>query len=552
MTTWQKIPLGVLCLGSGGALTIWSAAAILLAVTQTRQGLTLPYLLALVAGLFVLGASVDLLGRRRAPGAKQGIVAKSVWADRAQINACHLAETPRDFAGDGGIYLGEYTDRDGRVMRLRYSGGKHLLCFGVPGSNKTTGLVIPNLAHLRRSMTVIDPKLQNAAVTYRQRAKLGKVIVLNDFGVLANELPHLAGQSWNLMLQRGLDPDSPDFESTAMCAADAMIEKSGDGGNSKFFDNSAQAFTAAWIMWERVTKGESANLANIRGDLSAPTIFDPETKEPISGFLYLLKQMSECREHPSIAQAGGRLYGRLRDQNSMHTAAEDVIDTILSNTKFLSDPNIGAGMACGGPIDFAALHREITTIYVGLPPHQLVHQAKWLRLFINLALAELYRNPPGRDATLPPVLFMLDEFGNLGRLSQIMSALNLARDYRIQFWMFLQNLGQLKEAYPKDWGSFFSGCGALTTFQTADTQTQEELSKLFGNREEFVETQTANGVSIAPQSIRLINPEDISRRRNGATINLIEPCEMPIKARAPVYPQTPWADGLAANPYYRG
>ena len=49
----------------------------------------------------------------------------------------------------------------------------------------------------------------------------------------------------------------------------------------------------------------------------------------------------------------------------------------------------------------------------------LAEQAKWLRLFVNLALAELYNNPPTVDATLPPVLFMLDEFGNLGRLSQI-------------------------------------------------------------------------------------------------------------------------------------
>jgi len=87
----------------------------------TRAGLPLLYLLALAIGLAVLGASVDLLGRRRAPGAKQGVVAKSVWADRAQLVACKIAETLRDAAGEAGIYLGEFIDSTGRLVRLRYA-----------------------------------------------------------------------------------------------------------------------------------------------------------------------------------------------------------------------------------------------------------------------------------------------------------------------------------------------------------------------------------------------------------------------------------------------
>ncbi|MHB8270221.1 type IV secretory system conjugative DNA transfer family protein [Bradyrhizobium sp.] len=549
MTNWQKIPFGIVCLGGGGALTLWSAAAIFVAVSQTRSGLPLPSMLALAVGLVMLGGSLDLLGRGRATGAKRGIIAKSVWADRAQINACKIAEIPGDAEHGDAIYLGNFAEKDGPV-RLRYAGTKHLLCFGTPGANKSMGLVVPNLAHLRRSIIVIDPKLQIAAITARKRAALGEVIVLNPFGIFADELPHLQGRGWNPLLQ--LDPDSLDFESDSMCVADAIIEKSGDGGNSKFFDNSAENFTAAWVMWERFSKGDRPSLADIRAELSAPTIYDAKTKEPKSGFLHTLKQMMACSDHPAIADAGGRLYSRLSDRNSFGTSAQDVIDTVLASTKFLSNPNLKADMAWGGRIDFAALHREITTIYVGLPPHQLVHQAKWLRLFINLALSELYRNAPTGNATLPPVLFMLDEFGNLGRLTQVMSALNLSRDYSIQFFMFLQNLGQLKVSYPKDWTSFFSGAGALTTFQTGDSETQEELSKLFGNREENIQTETLNGVSNTPHAIPLIRAEDISRLGRGDTINLIEPCAMPIKGQAPIYTQTPWSDGLDPNPYYRG
>ena len=548
MTTWQKIPLGVLCLGSGGALTVWSAAAILLAVTQTRQGLQMPQFLALVVGLFVLGASVDLLRRRPAPDAKQGIIAKSIWATRRHIDACGIGENQEKPEASEGIYLGNFAGKSAPV-RLRYKGPKHVLCLGTPGTNKSMGLVVPNLAHLRRSIIVIDPKLQIAAITARKRVQLGKTIILNPFGLLADD-EHLQSDGWNPLLQ--LDPESFDFEADAMCIADALIEKSNDGGNSRFFDNSAENLVAALVMWERYTKGEKASLANIRAELSQRTIYAKKSKRPVGGLLYTLKRMAECTEHNTISDAGGRLYYRLTDPNSHATSAQDVIDTVLASTKFLNNPHIRADMAHGGRIDFGVLHREITTIFVGLPPHQLTHQAKWLRLFVNLALADLFKNPPISGATLPPVLFMLDEFGNLGRLSQILSALNMSRDYSIQLFLFLQNLAQLKASYPKDWTSFFSGAGAVTTFQTGDTETQEELSKLYGNREEYIQTETNNGISNTPHAIPLIRPEDISRLGRGETINLIDPCKMPVQGHAPVYPETPWTDGLDPNPYYRG
>jgi type IV secretion system protein VirD4 len=77
-------------------------------------------------------------------------------------------------------------------------------------------------------------------------------------------------------------------------------------------------------------------------------------------------------------------------------------------------------MAHGGAIDFGALHREIVTIFLILPVHELTAQAKWLRMFVNLALRGLYKSPPTSGATLPPVLFMLDEFANLGRLGEVL------------------------------------------------------------------------------------------------------------------------------------
>ncbi len=532
-------------------LAALAALAVAVGVALVQFGYFSPWGLALWLTVCVALMAVGLPGHS---GQQQGI-AMSKWATRADIERADIDEkTPRDMpesmseveAGKEGVYLGFFADAGGAIT-LRYKGGKHLLSFGTPGANKSTGLVVPNLSHLPRSIIVIDPKGELAAITARKRATMGRVIVLNPFDLFASRLPHLASAGWNPLLQ--LDPESHDFEGDAFCVANALIDKAGGGGNSKFFENSAENLAAALVMWERFSRGDKASLRNIRADVSAPNSPDKDG-QPAGGFLFTLRQMRDSK-HAAIRTAGGRLYARLTDTKSQANSAQDVIDTFMTSTRFLDDPRIGADMWQGGAIPFGALHREITTIYLILPAHELLAQAKWLRLFVSLALRELYKNPPS-NPTLPPVLLMLDEFGNLGWLSEIENALNLSRGYRIQLWMFLQNLAQLKGNYKDKWESFFTGAGAVTSFNTGDTETAEHLAKMYGNREELIATQTATGLSNTPHAIPLIRPEDIGRLERGETINLVEPCKMPVKGSAPVYTQTRFNEGLDPNPYFHG
>jgi len=541
----RKILLGCTCLIGGAALLIWNGAAILASLTQTGRGVPLGNFFGVVAGLGGLGASLDLLGGPRAANApKKDDIAKSIWATRAHVDQDGIGENGKPAHGDEGPYLGVFAGEacpvprhGGGPVRLRYKGPKHLLVFGPPGSSKSMGLVVPNLAHLRRSMIVIDPKGQLAAITARARARMGRVIVLNPFG-LFKELPHMQSAGWNPLLQ--LDPKSHDFAGDALCLGDALGDRSAGGdGNAKFFELGSENLLTACMMWERFSKGDKASLRNVRAELCRPSLLDT------------LKRMAECDNY-AIRNAGGRLYARLTDDNSKATSVQDVIETALASTRFLDDPRIGCDMAKGGAIDFGALHREITTIYLILPVHELAAQAKWLRMFVNLALRGLYKSPPTSGATLPPVLFMLDEFANLGRLQEIVKALGAARDYSIQMAFVLQSLSQLKAHYEKEWPLFFAGSGAVTSFAPKDWETAEQISKHCGNRQEMVQTESNNGGSLTPQAIPLVRPEDLMRLEVGQTVNMIEPCPWPVLARAPVYPQTPWAAGLDPNPYYRG
>jgi type IV secretion system protein VirD4 len=546
MPIFVRFLLGVACLAAGCAITLFGAWG-LYVVAVAKVGHGLPYTFGCIVGVMMIGGAFDLFRGPRAPDvAAKDDIAKSIMATRAHVDQDGIGENSKAVHGDGGPYLGVFAGQ-GKPVPLRYEGPRHLLVFGPPGASKSMGLVVPNLAHLRRSMIAIDPKGQNCAITYRLRASMGRVIVWNPFNMFADDMPHLKDCGWNPLLQT--DVNSDDFAGDMRSIADAIVSKSAGGGSSKFFDISAENVLTLFLMWERLKAKPDLN--NIRLELTRPTKINDKTKEPVSGLLHTLKLMSESDVLP-IRIGGGRLYSRLSDTNSTSNSMNDVIETLLKDMVFLDDPRMAFSLSRGEAIDFGALHREITTIWLILPVHELTTQAKPLRMFVNLALRGLYKKPPTSGVTLPPVLFMLDEFANLGRLEEIIKALGASRDYSIQLMMILQSLSQLKAHYEKEWELFFTGSGSITTFATRDLCTAEYLSKYYGNRLEMVQTETNNGGSLTPQAIPLIRPEDLMRIERGQTVNLIEPCKFPVLADVPVYPLTPWAAGLDPNPYYRG
>lgn len=448
-----------------------------------------------------------------------------------------------------GFYLGEFFDN--REMRLRNKNTNlSLLTFGGPGSSKTAGLLIPNIAHIRQSKIITDFKGSITPVTRRMREHMGRVIVLNPTGFRCDEIPALKGQKWNPLHQT--KPGDPNFMGDCRCIADTILTKGGTSGSSKFFDISAENITALFLAYERATNGDKASLRNVRTMLSEPTVFDKKG-EPESGFARTVVEMC-LSDIYAIRTAALRLLGRLTDPKSMGTALQDVIDTALKDFTFL-DSDIVADNMSEGSIDFTSIRNEITTIYLVVPVEELSAEGvggKYLRLFVNLALRNLYRNPPPVDAALPPVIFYLDEFGNCGRFAEIPKMLSVGRELGVAGWFALQSLTQLKTNYP-EWNLFFNGSGSWSTFRCGDFETAELLSKIIGNSEQHVMTENQNGgASLTPQAIPLIRPEDLMRLPRGMSVNWIAPCPYPIKAYVPIYTRTLWAEGLDPSPYHRG
>src|ERR1700680_491806 len=119
-----------------------------------------------------------------------------------------------------GIVLGRHYDDATQSAggKIPYQGERHVLRFGPNGTGKGTRFLIPNLLTITdRSIVVIDPKGELAAVTAEYRRTVSDVVMLNPFNVLG-----LGSAGFNPLA--ALDPNSPYFYDEAGGVGGALTQ----------------------------------------------------------------------------------------------------------------------------------------------------------------------------------------------------------------------------------------------------------------------------------------------------------------------------------------
>jgi type IV secretion system protein VirD4 len=369
-----------------------------------------------------------------------------------------------------------------------YGGEGHIITFGPPGSGKTRRLLLPNLNRLPNwSVVVIDPKGSLAVQTAAHRKAQGShIVTLDPFGVIDDQYPGLTARlpclkSAGFNPLAALDPKSSTFPDDAKTLAEALIKI--DGTNEVYFPTSARDLVAGLIMAARVEDGEQANLADIRVNvgLSAAelgVLLKKKKPDGRPGYLDLY-----AKDYPAIATKLSRFADITPDNKDL----SGVLGTAQAQTGWLDSIPLIADLKKGAH-DFGGMKNRPTTVYLILPPRYLESHSTWLRLAVTSILMPLLRTLGARV----PVLFMLDEFAQLGRLEVIEQNINLIREYGVKLWPILQDLPQLKTHYPNRWDSFISAAGIRHLFAAQDLTTLEYFSKLSGQRDYWHETANTN------------------------------------------------------------
>jgi type IV secretory pathway TraG/TraD family ATPase VirD4 len=164
-----------------------------------------------------------------------------------------------------------------------------------------------------------------------------------------------------------------------------------------------------------------------------------------------------------------------------------VLSTAQRHTDFLQDPYIAEALS-RSDFTLADLKTNAKTVYIVLPPADIAQFSRFLRGVTGLALKAVTASI-GQPAQ--PVAFILDEFAQLGYMAAVENAITVARGYGAAFWIFVQDLSQLKAVYPK-WQSFMANT-SQQFFGVSDYDTAHYVSAMLGQR--TVEFQTRGTAS---------------------------------------------------------
>jgi len=371
-----------------------------------------------------------------------------------------------------------------------YRGDRHILTVGPNGSGKTRRLLFPNLYYLKNwSIAAIDPKGELFAHTVLERAKTTKIVLLDPFGVVEKTYPHLAArfpcQSHGFNPVATLVPkladgrDNPRFVDDAKALAVALIKT--EGLHDKYWSQAAQALIKGVLMGLRLEWGEAASLALLRQVIGA----QPATLAKKLG-LMVANYGAAC---PAL--------GASLSEFTAYSPEDRELGGIRRQAKVQTDWLDSAPMAAdldAGAYDFASIKRTPTTIYLVLPPEYLASHGTWLRLMVTAILRPLLREVDAASDTPPvPVLFMLDEFAQLGKMEIIEDNYALMRGYGVKLWTIWQDLNQAKILYEDRWESFIANAGIVQSFAPQDMTTRKYLSELADDRLTWHDVETSSG-----------------------------------------------------------
>ena len=392
----------------------------------------------------------------------------------------------RQDALDGqGLILG-YTVNSFQKLdpsRLQYfDTNRHYLSIAPTRSGKGVSLIIPNLLYYRGSCIVIDPKGENAWITAQcRREDIGqKVYILDPWGEVSRRYGDLAGQKETISRFNPLsilDPESQHYAEDIAYLADAIIINQ---GKDPHWDDSARELVAGLIAY--VVEAHAQDPTAPVPSLPLVRLLLTQPAEKVSG-------VAEEAQQFGAESVAARKLGRFAIYSK---EIGSIISTALTQTAIFDSRTLEESLS-HSDFSFDELVTGRATIYLVLPVDKLQTYGRWLRLMVSIGIRTVARNvkPLGL-----PVLFLLDEFGTIGRLSAVAQAYGLMAGLQMCIWAFVQDLVQLRRDCPDDWETFVGNSEVVTFFNLMDqfsceyfsralgTSTVEQISKLTAEKRE--------------------------------------------------------------------
>lgn len=464
--------------------------------------------------------------KRKAAEVPSGTFGDAAFASLSACAAAGLTD-PR------GLYLGLL---DGQP--LFYNGKAHLLTCAPARQGKAVYAVLPNLLHYPGSVIVTDPKGELAAVTAAHRAAhFGqKVVVFNPWGLHGlpqDRINPLAG-----VIALVADPRSRRGLTDEVKALALQLFPEPEDARNRYFRDGSRTILRAVLLYLALTAPERCTLPEMWRVIANPRRLERavqamQDSEALGGVLAdlgddLAHQLADNPDHFGDFRAG----------------AVQALD-IYEPGGYLADAVSGSDI----PLD--KLKSGNVSIYLAFPQDRIATHGAALGLIVNQAITAV-----ARSAGSGQVLFMLDEFANMGRLSGLAESLTALPGLGVRVWMFVQELAELIRLYgPHTAQTILSQAEVKQFFAVQNRELLKALSHDLGQT--TVKTRNYNlghtlddeiGESLSEAGRPLMSPDEIRRMGGDEQLLLIKTLR-PLRAeRLPFWFFAPWREWAAPNP----
>ncbi|MBL4642858.1 MAG: type IV secretory system conjugative DNA transfer family protein [Flavobacteriaceae bacterium] len=402
---------------------------------------------------------------------------------------------------DGAFILGKIHSDHGVNFSAGIKDDRHLFMVAGSRAGKGTTMIIPNLLKWKGGVFCIDPKGENATITAIRRgtAEAAKgtgtsvrppnfigqnVAILDPFKTVRGPARKYC-VNYDPMLDITIDKDEESSQILAIAEAIVVQEK----GSGSHFTESVETIIAGLI--EAVIHSED--------DPKKHTLTFCR-KKILKGFEGLTEYLGESKiTDAGLAQDAYSLLQQVGDEEGGSFAS-----TISRQMKWIADPRIQRHLNNSGFSLVKAL-RENWSVYICIPPSKIPRMKRWLRAMVRIAL------DAKMDVLAPPegerTLFILDEFYALGHLQLIEDAAAYMAGYGIKLVPVIQNIGQIKNLYDKNWETFLGNAGGIIAWGLNDLETEKYISDRLGQVRDY-ESSFSSGTSRDPDSAGARNRTD--------------------------------------------
>jgi type IV secretion system protein VirD4 len=461
---------------------------------------------------------------------------KVKWAFKKEHFTWHRKNEEKN----GTILLGETLPQDTTEPHyVAITDDAHMVTIGMTGAGKSTAALFNNLPIYKGDILAVDPKgeLAEYAAAQRNNWLSNSVFVLDPFGVVDIHPSYKA--AYNPLADIDIHSDNAMRFLRGITEACVIHE----GEKNIHFTETAENFIQGLIAHILSTRPEhQQNLPYVYDMLiGMEKIVETPSANGSDHFEDLLEEMSKNRVCGGIAVQGADFVRKLGND-----AYGALLSTTIRSLKWIGDPPMRRQLAP------AAEDRKLSLRHLGNAPVKqsvfivlpfdylpVQSQGRWLRLLINFGLScvQILPEPPK-----PQVLFIVDEFYSLGHFKKIENSIVQLRSAGVKLWIFIQNIGQLKEHYKDNWEGF-TGSANTQVLAVQDSTTAEWVSNQVGDNRN-------GGALITPSEV--IDRVRKERRRqivlpvNGFPMqlaNVFYEDFVPEKYRAPANSKAHWYAG---------